>query len=198
MRPKTISDDEILEIVRSCVLNEGPAVSTQIIDDQVVVSQATLFKRFGNKVHLISRALLLGVEAPNLVRALEADVDREQPKEQLLEMAIKLHAFFEKMVPCWSALRSAGIEPPENLPKEAPPVRARLALENWIRTLQQEGIVQAQENPETLSIALIGALQTRSFRRHIIRDIYMTQSDEEYVKEIVAFAWRALSKKEEL
>ena len=99
MRPKTISDQEILEVVRSCVLDEGPAVSTQIIADQVGVSQATLFKRFGNKVHLITRALLLGVEAPNLIRALEAEVDRSDPQGQLLAMAVKLHAFFEKMVP---------------------------------------------------------------------------------------------------
>ena len=198
MRPKTISDEEILEIVRSCVLDEGPAVSTQIIANQVGVSQATLFKRFGNKVHLITRALLLGVEAPNLIRALEADVDLGNPKAQLLEMATRLQAFFEKMVPCWSALRSAGIEPPESLPKDAPPVRGRLALENWVRTLQDAGIITAQEHPESISISLIGALQTRSFRRHIIRDIYMTQSDEEYVEDLVAFTWRALSKKEEL
>ena len=198
MRPKTISDEEILEVVRSCVLNEGPAVSTQIIANQVGVSQATLFKRFGNKVHLITRALLLGVEAPNLIRGLEAEVDCDKPKEQLLKMAINLHAFFEKMVPCWSALRSAGIEPPDNLPKDAPPVRGRLALENWVRTLQEAGIITAQEHPESISISLIGALQTRSFRRHIIRDTYMTQSDEEYVEEIVAFYWRALTTKEEL
>ena len=198
MRPKTISDEEILELVRTCVLNEGPAVSTQTIADQVGVSQATLFKRFGNKVHLISRALLLGVEAPKLIRALEANVDREHPKKQLLEIAQRMHAFFERMVPCWSALRSAGIELPQSLSKEAPPVRARLALENWIRTLQEEGVFHAQENPEALSIALIGALQTRSFRRHIIRDIYMTQSDEDYVKDLVNFTWRSLSMKERL
>lgn len=197
MRPKTISDEEILEVVRTCVLNEGPAVSTQIIAEQVGVSQATLFKRFGNKVHLISRALLLGVQAPNLIRSLEADVDRDQPEKQLFEMATQLQAFFEKMVPCWSALRSAGIEPPESLPKEAPPVQIRLALENWIRTLQHEGIARDTEHPETIAIAMIGALQTRSFRRHIIRDIYMTQSDEEYVKDLVSLTWRALSKKEE-
>ena len=147
---------------------------------------------------MITRALLLGVEAPNLIRGLEAEVDCDNPKEQLLKMAINLHAFFEKMVPCWSALRSAGIEPPENLPKDAPPVRGRLALENWVRTLQEAGIITARENPESISISLIGALQTRSFRRHIIRDTYMTQSDQEYVEEIVTFYWRALTTKEEL
>jgi AcrR family transcriptional regulator len=196
MRPRTISDDEILKVVRTCVLQEGPAVSTQTIANQVGVSQATLFKRFGNKVHLISRALLLGMEAPRFIKTLEAEVDRSNPKNQLLEMASGMHAFFEKMVPCFSALRAAGIELPGTLSKEAPPVRARLALEQWIRTLQDEGIAQATENPETLSIALIGALQTRSFRRHIIRDIFMTESDEAYVKDLVDFTWRALSTKE--
>ena len=196
MRPRTISDEQILEVVRTCVLEEGPAVSTQTIADQVGVSQATLFKRFGSKVHLISRALLLGMEAPKFIQTLEAQVDRSDPKGQLFKMATGMHRFFEKMVPCFSALRAAGIELPEALSKEAPPVRARLAIEQWIRTLQSEGLAHATENPETLSIALIGALQTRSFRRHIIRDIFMTESDEAYVKDLVDFIWRALSTKE--
>ena len=196
MRPRTISDDEILEVVRTFVLQEGPAVSTQTIADQVGVSQATLFKRFGSKVHLISRALLLGIEAPRFIQTLETEVDRSDPKSQLLAMATGMHAFFEKMVPCFSALKAAGIQLPEALSKQAPPVRARLAIEQWIRTLQDEGIAQATENPETLSIALIGALQARSFRRHIIRDIFITESDEAYVKDLVDFMWRALSTKE--
>jgi AcrR family transcriptional regulator len=196
MRPRTISDDEILKVVRSCVLQDGPNVSTQTIADQAGVSQATLFKRFGNKVHLISRALLLGMEAPRFIKTLEADVDLDEPKAQLLRMATGMHAFFEKMVPCFSALRAAGIDLPETMSKEAPPVRARLAIEEWIRTLQVAGVARATENPETLSIALIGALQTRSFRRHIIRDIFMTESDEAYVKDLVDFIWRALSTKE--
>ena len=196
MRPRTISDEQILKTVRSCVLSEGPAVSTQTIANEVGVSQATLFKRFGNKVHLITRALLLGMEAPLFIKTLEAEVDREAPKIQLLELATSMHAFFEKMVPCWSALKAAGIEPPEASSKDAPPIRARLAIEKWIRTLQDEGIALATENPETISIALIGALQTRSFRRHIIRDKFMTESDEAYVKDLVDFTWRALSTKE--
>ena len=148
MRPKTISDEEILEVVRTCVLNEGPAVSTQIIAEQVGVSQATLFKRFGNKVHLISRALLLGVQAPNLIRSLEADVDRDKPEKQLFEMATN-QAFFEKMVPCWSApLRGSNL-PRAFRKKYRPPNTSGFG--KLIRTLQHEGIARDTEHPETVA-----------------------------------------------
>ena len=49
MRPKKVSDEDILQTVRRCLVEQGGSVSTQFIADQVGVSQATLFKRFGSK-----------------------------------------------------------------------------------------------------------------------------------------------------
>ena len=109
-----------------------------------------------------------------------------------------MHAFFDQMVPCWSAMHAAGLRPPGRMTEQAPPVRARRAIQRWIEALQQSGKCTAAEDAESLSIAIIGAIQTRSFRRHIIRDVYMLQSDEAYVQAVVDFTWRALTTPEEV
>ena len=58
MRPKKITDIDILSCTRNCILRFGVSVSTQTIADELGVSQATLFKRFGTKDALIQKALL--------------------------------------------------------------------------------------------------------------------------------------------
>lgn len=198
MRPRTISDEKILEVVRDCVLQEGPSVSTQTIANNLGVSQATLFKRFGNKLQLLQQALFLPMQAAKMLQLLELPIDTHDPKTQLLRMAQGMHAFFDQMVPCWSALHAAGIRPPEPTSEESPPIRARRAIENWLVELQRAGCITALENPESLSIGLIGSLQARSFRKHILRDAFMQESDESYVQDIVDFTWRGLSTKEQL
>ncbi|MEE2960369.1 MAG: TetR/AcrR family transcriptional regulator [Myxococcota bacterium] len=197
MRPRTVSDEEILETARTCILEEGPSVSTQIIANQLGISQATLFKRFGNKFGLLKKALLLPIQVAALLKVLEKEADLKNPKEQLLLLGHKMHAFFDQMVPCWSAMHAAGIRKPEALSEDAPPIRVRKAIQKWIEALQNNEIIEAKENAETISIAFIGALQTRSFRRHIIRDVFITESDEAYLQDLVNITWRALSPKED-
>ena len=63
MRPKKVSDEYILQTVRRCLVEQGGSVSTQFIADQVGVSQATLFKRFGSKSNLLQSAILLPSKA---------------------------------------------------------------------------------------------------------------------------------------
>ncbi len=48
-RPRTVSDEVILEAARSVFLEHGPSASTQAIADRLSLSQAALFKRFGTK-----------------------------------------------------------------------------------------------------------------------------------------------------
>ena len=57
-RPRTVSDDVILEAARAVFLEQGPGASTQSIADRLSVSQAALFKRFGTKRDLMIAALM--------------------------------------------------------------------------------------------------------------------------------------------
>ena len=107
MRPKTISDEDILRIAMECVLEEGPSVSTTTIAERIGVSQATLFKRFGSKVELLRRALFIPLKVRkifSILREPEGKTASDQMKY------IYQQFFFDDMVPCWNMLHSAIFE----------------------------------------------------------------------------------------
>jgi AcrR family transcriptional regulator len=196
VRPKKISDKDILEVARQCLMEQGTAVSTQYIADRLGVSQATLFKRFGTKIKLLKAALSLPIQANRMLQKIEAPPTQAPVKEQLLEMSFALLQFFDEMIPCWSTLQAAGIKIPQVLSDEAPPVRARVGMTKWMAQLQDQGKIRQNVEPESIALALIGALQQRPVRKHIIKDIAMSQTDKEYVESIVDVMWRGLSTEE--
>ena len=71
MRPRKISDEDILDVARECLLEQGVNVSTQVIAKRLGVSQATLFKRFGTKVKLLQMALWIPIRAKQFLKILE-------------------------------------------------------------------------------------------------------------------------------
>ena len=192
MRPKKISDEDILEVARQCFIEQGSNVSTQFIADRLGVSQATLFKRFGTKLKLLQAALHIPIQAKKLLKKIEVLPSNLPVKEQLLELCLEMLKFFDEMIPYWATLHAAGITMPPILSDDAPPIRARTGLTKWIAHLQQQGRIRQQVEPESIAIALIGALQHRPFRTHILRDRSMVQSDRAYVESIVDVIWRGL------
>jgi len=193
MRPRKISDEEILTITRNCVLEHGPQVSTLLIAEQLNVSQATLFKRFGSKIELIRRALFLPLEAHRMVCGLEEPVDTSSPHQQLIDHGHLLLAFFEHMVPCVSMLHSAGIpfSPPQG--EESLPVRVGKAMESWVMALQDSGDVRPTVNQEAFALSFIGAMQHRSFRRHLLKVTQFQLDDEAYVRSVVDMYWTGIA-----
>ncbi len=58
VRPRRVSDDDILVAARRCLLQQGAAVSLDTIAHCVGVSGPAVLKRFGTKEQLVTRALL--------------------------------------------------------------------------------------------------------------------------------------------
>ena len=184
MRPKKISDEDILEVARKCLMEKGPSVSTQVIADQLGVSQATLFKRFGTRLKLLQAALAVPIKAMVMLKRIERAPTQEPAREQLLRLSIELLAFFDEMIPYWATLHSAGIVLLRE-GQETPPIRARRGLTEWFSHFQKRGAIRQDVDPEAIALALIGALQHRPFRTHIIKDTLLEQSEQEYVEAIV-------------
>ena len=58
MRPRSFTDDELLDTARRVFLEHGAGASTEQIAQQLGVSQAALFKRIGTKQELMVRSLM--------------------------------------------------------------------------------------------------------------------------------------------
>lgn len=94
-RPRTTSDDEILEAARRLFREAGNAVTTREIARAAGVSQAVLYQRFPSKTELFFAAM-----APTL-----PDVERilGEPTEPvdayLRDVAVRLLGYFESALP---------------------------------------------------------------------------------------------------
>lgn len=196
MRPKKISDLEILQVVRQCLVDQGGTVSTQYIADQVGVSQATLFKRFGSKSNLLQMATIIGPQAQKAIvfkEKLDQGPTNAPVKEQLRSLCLDMLRLFDEILPCFASLHASGMAFEESVPESAPPVQIRKSLTRWVETLQRSGRLRAEIHPESVALTIMGAVQHRPLRIHLIRDTYLTQTDEEYIHSIVDVLWMGLT-----
>ena len=113
MRPKKVSDEDILQIVRRCLVEQGATVSTQFIAEQSGVSQATLFKRFGSKSNLLQTAILLPSksfhESTELLNLLCAGPTDTPVREQITQLCLRLLKFFDEVLPSFAGLHASGL-----------------------------------------------------------------------------------------
>lgn len=190
VRPRQFSDDEILEGARRCFIEHGPGVSTNHIADEVGVSQATLFKRFGTKHELMVAALSPRPEM-GILDTLEAGPTDAPLEDQLLELATAMAQMFDGLLPCVMTLWAAGMNPhglfPD--PERAPPVRARRALGAFFAQAQAQGRMAAGDT-EALALVFIGAVKEAAFQRHMLRDASPKPAAVEYARVLVTTFWR--------
>ena len=108
-------DEEILRVVRQCIAEQGGRVSTQYIADQIGVSQATLFKRFGSKSNLLQTAILLpptAQKATEMMARLKAGPNDESVRVQLERLCLEMLRFFEDVLPSFASLHVLSLVSP--------------------------------------------------------------------------------------
>ena len=157
MRPKKVSDQEVFDVVRQCLIEQGGSVSTQYIADCLGVSQAMLFKRFGSKSNLFQTALLLPAQtqkAKDLLETLERGPTDEPIQNQLKNLCLRLLDFYDDLIPCFAALHASGLSFNRSLPEDSSPVRARRSFTKWISYLQESGRLRQSIHPESIVLSL--------------------------------------------
>ena len=167
-RPRQVSDAQIIEAARACFLEHGASVSTTVIAEQLGVSQAALFKRFGTKEELLVAALRPG---PEQLEALLAWIDAGPAagpiRPQLVDLVQRLRDRFAEFLPAMAVLRAAGLQRPETCGgeeprRELPPVRLQRALTAWLTRAQATGTVTIAD-PGAMAYAFLGAVHLQSF-----------------------------------
>ena len=190
VRPRQVSDQQILAAARSAFLAEGPNVSTATIARALDISQAALFKRFKSKSQLMREALHLPT-VPEWVGRVDAGPHPERPlADQLQELASALDAFFRELVPVLAAIKASDLCMEEFFAdlEDPPPVRAVKALEGWFRRASEMGLARV-EQPKAAGMAFMGALQVRVYLSHLFGREFEDVDPTSYVKAVVeAFA----------
>jgi AcrR family transcriptional regulator len=191
-RPRLITDEQILEMTRACVLEKGAQVSLDVVAGELGVTGPALLKRFGSRQELWLRALR-PPENPVFIEHFLAGPDERPFSVQLEERFTEMWHFFEEVVPCISALRESGI-PHDKLfdGRWKNPLRALQAITRWLEMAHEQGLAHVPA-AASVATAILGAIQTRAFTGHIAKVKYSPRSTTGYLRDIVDLFSRALA-----
>ncbi len=160
-RPQTISDDDLLERVRACILEHGPAVPLSVVSAAAGLSAPALLKRFGSKERLVFRALLPS-GPPRWWDAL-VEAPTAEPHSQLAGALVAMCEDFSSVGPALAALRMSRLEVDRMFPpgRPGPAILARMRMADWLR---RAGV---GDGCEVLADAAVGAAEARGFLRWV-------------------------------
>ena len=192
-RPRQITDEQILRTMRSSVLQHGPAVSLDVVAEQLHVTSPALIKRFGTRRALMIAALKPPDDA-SWLRRLEQGADDRPLQVQLEEVISTFLESTREAMPCMFALRESGIPLSEVFPSsEVPPqVRALRAMARWLGQLSDRGLADGSAI-ETAATALVGAITARAVTAHFTHTPWAPRAQREYSKQLARLFTRALT-----
>lgn len=192
MRPRSFTDDELFDTARRVFLEHGPGASTDLIAQELGVSQAALFKRIGTKQELMIRSLMPR-DLP-WIEELERGPDARPVPEQLRELADKIEAFLVQQMPCIAVLRAAGIRPTDITPREGecwPGLRSHQAMVGWFAALAEQGRIVAP-SPAAVATAFNASLQTPQFMKHALGSAAPDLGGD-YRERVIELFWRGIA-----
>lgn len=156
-RPQKVSDEEIIEAARACILEYGPEVPTSTIAERVNVSAQALLKRFDGKANLVVAAL-------EPLSTVEWDVKLPLPNDerpllvQLREVAGVGLEFFPKTM-CSVYAMQWSIVSNELLHGEqkSPLVPIIETVADWLANLHTRGVIRKVDF-SAVALAFLGAI----------------------------------------
>lgn len=179
-RPQKVSDEEIIEAARACILEFGPAVPTSTIAERVDVSAQALLKRFGGKDNLVTAALH-PIMAGEWETQLPGPQDTRAVHVQLREVAQLGAAFFPESICALYALKwSMAPERRRNPSEVAAPVVIVDALSGWLADLHLRGLIRRVDF-RAVALAFLGAIQVRSILQHSLGEASLRGTHAEYL-----------------
>lgn len=192
VRPRTISDKQILETAKRCFIEQGPGVSTETIAAELGVSGQALLKRFHNKQELLIAAV--GPCASNSwVELVERGPDDRPFDAQLTEILIELSVFFIDVVKRMSVLRWSGVDIKELMQQfhEPPPVKDVRVLADYLRRAAEKGLIRKVDYPST-AMLILTSMHGPAMLTEMLGQLPTGQTQEEYIQHFVETLLRGL------
>jgi hypothetical protein len=193
-RPRQVTDEQILATMRACALEHGAQVSLDVVAERLSVTSPALLKRFGCRQELMVKALRPPASPPFVERFLEGP-DRRPLRVQLAERLREMAQFFDEVVPCVLALRESGV-PHERIfeGRHTAPLTAIKAIARWLLQADAAGLATVRA-PESVAVALLGAVQTRAVTAHLANVRLSRRSTNQYLDDLVNLFATALARK---
>ncbi|WP_211695687.1 TetR/AcrR family transcriptional regulator [Mycobacterium spongiae] len=194
-RPRSVSDDEILDVTRSMIRTHGPSVSTDAIGAQLGVSGQAILKRFGSRDRLLTDALRPPSPPPVFAVLINGPDDRPFA-DQLSEFATAAAEFFARLSQDYVALRWSTVSigdllaPPDGSPPA--PVLGIRTLAAWLGRCTQRGLIRDVDH-EAVALGLLGSLQVHALLSHVLDRPPTHHDHAAYIAVIVDTYTRALA-----
>ncbi len=185
VRPRTVSDEQILETACRCFLEHGPSVSTETIASQLGVSAQALLKRFQTKRELLLASVLPPESAP-WIPAVEAGPDDRPVKVQLSEIVNQLAEYYVEIARRMSVLQFAGFSPEDLKGRyaELPPLRNIRIVSSWFERAAERGLIRATEF-SVVAMTVLSALHGPAMLTGFLGKHPTGHSAEDYVDAVV-------------
>lgn len=165
-RPRTISDDVILDAARAVFMRDGSAATTADVARAAGVSEGTIFKRFVTKEDLFRCAFTCDHA---WTRDLMARVGQGEIRVQLAAIVGELVTAFRTMLPrVMMRAAHAGMAPHtlfQGMP-EPPPVRALRMLAEWFAAEAELGRLRPHD-PRLAARVVLGSVHNLVFHELI-------------------------------
>jgi AcrR family transcriptional regulator len=194
-RPREVTDEQIVATARRCFLARGAGVSAAEIGRELGVTHTTLFHRFGSKEALLLAALGPPATVP-WAPALEAGPDARPIREQLVEHAKVMAAYFQELQAGLGVLQAAGIDPRRAYVgrKGVPtPVQGIRALAQWLRQAQAQGRLGSCD-VETLASTILAALHGWALATRLLGRSTAPDAGERYIERFVDLLWNGVGR----
>ncbi len=129
------------------------------------------------------------------MNALEAGPDERSLREQLVEHAKVMSAYFQELQAGLGVLQAAGVDPAkayEGRTGEPPPVQAYRTLVAWLTRAQAEKRLASSTDIETLASTLLGALHGWAFTARVCGYSTSGVESDRYVERFIELLWSGI------
>lgn len=192
-RPRSISDEQILDAAREVFLERGLSATTAEIAARAGVSEGSIFRRFATKDRLFFASMGMP-QSPAWMTLLEEIREAQDIHEALLELATALVAFFIELVPRMALMMSAS-QGRGQLPiwdRDDPPVMGLRALTELFDHWQRQGKLRPCD-PEILARMLVASCNHYGFC-HVSRvNDWLPMPGPSYVRGVVDMLLRGVA-----
>ena len=194
MKPTLSNQNQLLDVVRTCVIEFGPSVATKEIAERLGVTEECLYDEYGSKTNLLAKVFGYDQLLPWISRV-QSGPEPGCLKQQLMDIAGVLTPYFVEYLPSSMAIWSASqTYYSENVPErqdprdESPSVMARYVLAGWFQRAQEQGRL-GPFDPHLAAVMFIGSCIAPAARLHLGEDFIEV---DPYVHSFVEIFYRGL------